>query len=253
MKIITVTIPFLAFALASSACLDSKPKRMTKSFIAASGDSSGDSSSSSPRDEANDELGEDEREERTDGTGSDKDEGPSQVPDMGEPKPRDSVSDPKVPNNPPDEKLKPEPEPVDASCHKGVAFICEVERIINVETNKLRASSGKGALVHTKEHCFVARVWSEDMAKSGRISHDGFPAVRQADYQKEFGKSTNYLAENVAMMSNGEADAAKIANQFVTMWWNSAGHKANMLGNHKYIGSGVSKKGNAFFATQLFN
>ncbi|RYZ88460.1 MAG: CAP domain-containing protein [Proteobacteria bacterium] len=147
----------------------------------------------------------------------------------------------------------PTTQDASSSCYKGDPYICEIESIIDVETNKLRASSGKSSLVHTKEHSFVSRTWSEQMASAGKIGHEGFPAVRKADYLKEFGKSTNYSAENVAMINDSGTNAAKIAEKFVTMWWGSEGHKANMLGNHKNIGSGVAKQGNRYYATQLFN
>ncbi len=143
--------------------------------------------------------------------------------------------------------------PVITDCYKGDAFICEIEMIIDAETNKLRATSGKSALVHSGGHSFISRQWSEAQALKARISHDGFPKDRSAAYDKEFGVRMSYFAENVAIASSSKGDAQAIAKQFVTMWWSSAGHKANMLGDYKSIGSGVAKKGNDYYATQLYS
>ncbi len=92
------------------------------------------------------------------------------------------------------------------------------------------------------------------MADKGQISHDGFPQDRKRALTAEFPSATwNFYAENVAMLSNSGTDATKIAEQFVEMWWKSPGHKANMVGNHKKIGVGVSKVGNKYYATQIFH
>ncbi|RYZ59303.1 MAG: CAP domain-containing protein [Proteobacteria bacterium] len=138
---------------------------------------------------------------------------------------------------------------VDALCYKADAFICEIEKIIVIETNKHRST----ALIHNKESSWVSRQWSDAQAKLGQISHDGFPAARKAALTAEFPTAKwSFYAENVAMNQSTGTDAAKIAKAFVEMWWNSAGHKANILGNYKSIGVGVSKKGNSYYATQIF-
>ncbi len=149
-----------------------------------------------------------------------------------------------------------EPEmknPVIADCYKGDAFICQIEKFIDEETNKLRVSSSKLPLLHAGGHSFISRQWSEFQASQSKISHEGFPQDRVAAFKKEFGTNALFLAENVAIITSSKTDAQSIAKQIVTMWWGSAGHKVNMLGNFKNIGSGVAKKGNDYYATQLYS
>ena len=139
----------------------------------------------------------------------------------------------------------------DKLCYKADAFICQIEQIIVAETNKLRSN---GALTQSMESSFVSRQWSQIQADRGDIGHEGFPAERKKALTAEFPTAKwNFFAENVAMLQNNGTDASKIAKQFIDMWWNSAGHKANMIGNYKNIGVGVAKKGNAYYATQIFH
>jgi uncharacterized protein YkwD len=152
-------------------------------------------------------------------------------------------------SSPPPVVPDPSTPAVDTLCYKADAFLCEIEKIIVEETNRHRSS----ALAQNKESCWVARQWSDAQAAKGQISHDGFPAARRAALTAEFPAAKwNFYAENVAMSQSSSLDASKIAKAFVEMWWNSAGHKENMLGNYKNIGVGVSKIGNSYYATQIF-
>ena len=58
--------------------------------------------------------------------------------------------------------------------------------------------------------------------------------------------------ENIAYIG-GVSDANKLAEQFMTNWMNSSGHRANILStNFESIGIGVYKSGNRVYATQEF-
>lgn len=158
----------------------------------------------------------------------------------------DSTSKPSpttTPNTP-----DPVPEKA-AACYKGDEFSCAVEAAIVVEMNRLRTSP----LPQSPEASFVARLWSSAQALTGKISHDGFPKDRQSVLIKEFpGDRIRFHAENVAMTGGSSNDPLKLAKTFVTMWYNSEGHRKNMLGNHKGVGVGVSIKGSKAYATQIF-
>ncbi len=136
------------------------------------------------------------------------------------------------------------------SCYKADDFTCKVEAAIVAQTNALRSSP----LVQSFESSFVARDWSEKQAKANAISHDGFPAARQQLLKAEFPKASwGFFAENVAMFGGGDnSDPEAVAKKFVTMWYNSEGHRKNMLGNYGHIGAGVYQSGNNFYATQIF-
>jgi len=149
--------------------------------------------------------------------------------------------------------------PQNADCYKGDVFTCKIERLITDKTNKYRATRGLQPLTHDANYSFVARDWSIKQGKSGRIGHSGFPSSRESVYRTEFGVSTDFNGENVAYTSmvgaSSQSDAAAeaVAQEFAVMWWNSSGHRANMLGKFKKIGVGIHKTSRgAWYATQIF-
>ncbi len=151
------------------------------------------------------------------------------------------------------------PAPQSADCYKADVFICKIESLIAAKTNKYRASRGLQPLTPSAKMDFVARDWSVKQSQSGRISHTGFPSARNAVYRAEFQQSFRFSGENVAYTSVGggsdqsDAAAERIAETFAVMWWNSSGHRANMLGRFGSIGVGVYKNSRgAWYATQLF-
>ena len=137
-----------------------------------------------------------------------------------------------------------------SECYKGDEFTCKVEYAIVRFTNEKRA--GLPALRHDKNLAFVARDWSRQQSQVGAISHTGFPFARNSVYQQEFGTGTQINAENVAMFSGGGGSPEEIARQFVDMWYNSPGHRANMLGGYQRLGAGVFKGAFGYYGTQIF-
>lgn len=183
-------------------------------------------------------------------------------PDTEEPSKPDPVQPKPDPVQPKPDPVQPKPDPVtpkpetpmqSSDCHKGDDFICAAEKACLEQTNKYRASSGKSALKHDPKVAWVSRDWSKQQANRNSISHDGFPAQRKQVYKGEFNTTVDFWAENVAMFGGANSDPVAVAKKFTDMWWNSAGHKANMLGNHKNLGCGIYKKGTSFYGTQLFN
>ncbi len=139
-----------------------------------------------------------------------------------------------------------------STCYKGDQFICDVEVAIVKLTNAKRA--GLPALTHDAQLAFVSRSWSKQQAAVANISHNGFPSSRAAEYQREFGKAVAISAENVAMTTYRDAGKAEdLAATLVEMWYGSEGHRRNMLGNYRRLGSGVFRSGNAVYATQIFS
>lgn len=147
----------------------------------------------------------------------------------------------------------PVPTPVVDECYKADAFICAIEKAIVEQTNEYRGS--RGSLKFSKKLGFAAREWSVAMGQRGFIGHAGFPSARMADLRAEFGDSSGIgmSGENVAMTGGSGSDAEAVARAFTRMWWNSAGHRSNMLGRHQAIGVGVYRKGSGmYYATQIF-
>lgn len=139
-----------------------------------------------------------------------------------------------------------------SDCYKGEPLICQIENLIIQKTNKFRGS--RTPLASAPHLSYVARKWSDTQASRSRIGHDGFPRQRVQVYNSEFGSSEviDISAENVAMSSGDEGSAEAIAEMFADMWWNSLGHRANMLGDYQLLGVGVSHQGSGWYGTQIF-
>ena len=146
-----------------------------------------------------------------------------------------------------------------SDCYKADEFVCKVERLIGEKTNKYREGRGLQPLALDAKIAFVSRDWSKKQASSGFISHSGFPSSRVSVYRQEFNVSRSLRGENVAMtgrvssMTQDDAAAERVAQEFAVMWWNSSGHRANMLGRFKSLGVGVYKNSRgSWYATQIF-
>lgn len=149
----------------------------------------------------------------------------------------------------------PPPDPnANAECYKGHPLVCEVELEILRQTNELRAQSGKPPLEHSARIAYVSRTWSTEQAKRGGIGHSGFPSARASVYENEFQQRAALNAENVAMsMANINEPPAEIARIFTRMWWNSSGHRRNMLGSFRKLGAGVHIRTDGYvYGTQIF-
>lgn len=143
------------------------------------------------------------------------------------------------------------PEPTSDDCIGADQFICAIEVAITFHTNNLRSSGDP--LKHHARLSYVSRDWSDRQAAAGSISHSGFPDDRRRVYSQAFpGDSVIIQAENVAYSSSNSTTADDVAKMFVNMWANSPGHRRNMLGDYDILGVGVTKKGNRYYATQIF-
>ena len=143
-----------------------------------------------------------------------------------------------------------------SDCYQGDEFTCQVEAEIARLTNLRRFNSGLGELTFHGHLSFVARTWSDIQAQRNSIGHDGFPSHRAGVYRNEFGSMEDIAirGENVAMYSWGAGQTAEaVAAQLTTQWWQSSGHRANMLGSYDGIGVGVARRSNgSVFGTQIF-
>lgn len=141
--------------------------------------------------------------------------------------------------------------PVLTSCYQGDEWTCAVEAAIVAKTNSKR---GSNPLAQSFETSFVARDWSAAQLASNRLSHDGFPQERSETLRVNFPDLDFFFAaENVAMTQTNATTADAVAEEIVEMWWNSSGHKRNMLGPYQYLGAGVARSGRIVYATQLFH
>lgn len=97
-----------------------------------------------------------------------------------------------------------------------------------------------------------ARIKSKDMGDNNYFSHEDLSGKLITEKMKQDGVSYRAWGENIAYIG-GVSDANKLAEQFMTNWMNSSGHRANILStNFESIGIGVYKSGNRVYATQEF-
>lgn len=144
----------------------------------------------------------------------------------------------------------------DGECYKGEEFECAAEKEILRLNNEYRASSGRSALATTAHANWTARDWSKKQGARGSIGHDGFPGSRTAVHKAEFGSMEGiwFGGENVAYFGGfGDQTPEEAGRRLAQMWWNSSGHRANMLGNYAGVGIGVFKTARgSVFGTQIF-
>ena len=111
-------------------------------------------------------------------------------------------------------------------------------------TNEKRASRGLKPLNANWELSRVARYKSQDMANNKYFSHTSPTYGSPFNMIKNFGIKYRSAGENIAY---GQRTPAQVVNS----WWNSAGHRANML-NANYTDIGVGYGANGNYWTQMF-
>jgi uncharacterized protein YkwD len=117
-----------------------------------------------------------------------------------------------------------------------------MESAILNQINSYRQSQGLQPLVADPGLMQAARGRSQDQARKGVMSHDGFEQS-----VKHLGLSGT--AENVAM-NKGHKDPA---SQSVQGWLNSPGHHKNIVGNYTKTGIAVEQAPDgSYYYTQLF-
>jgi uncharacterized protein YkwD len=117
-------------------------------------------------------------------------------------------------------------------------LLTEGERILAL-VNEARVSNGLSPLLRIDTLDALALEHSQNMAKTGVLSHDGFD-TRADSIERSLGSS--YVGENVAM-------GYESAKAFVDGWLNSPGHRANIMNpSYRRTGIGYYKS----YATQIF-
>ena len=128
----------------------------------------------------------------------------------------------------------------------------EVESMIFNKVNEERAKNGLAPLSYNSTMEHYARVKSQDMGDRGYFDHNNPEGELMTAQMLRDGVTYNAWGENIAYIG-GISDANALANQFMTNWMNSSGHRANILSsNFTSIGVGVYKIGNTVYATQEF-
>lgn len=158
---------------------------------------------------------------------------------------------PNVPNTPVVDETPSTPSEDDTT-NADTNFMAEVETAIFNKVNEERKKAGVPALTYNTTMQKYARIKSQDMGDNNYFSHEDLNGNLITTQMKNDGVSYKAWGENIAYIS-GVSDANALAEQFMTKWMNSSGHRANILStNFSSIGVGVYKIGNKVYATQEF-
>ncbi len=131
-------------------------------------------------------------------------------------------------------------------------FSDQVEQLIFNKVNEERAKAGVPALSYNSTMETYARIKSKDMGDKNYFDHKDLNGELITAQMARDGVSYSAWGENIAYIG-GVSDAAALADQFMTNWMNSQGHRENILStNFSSIGVGVYKSGNRYYATQEF-
>ena len=169
---------------------------------------------------------------------------PEQTPSVPEETP--STPDTPVVDETPDNSTE------DNSTNADTNFMAAVEQAIYNKVNEERAKAGVPALTYNNTMQKYARIKSQDMGDNNYFSHEDLNGNLITTQMKNDGVSYKAWGENIAYIG-GNVSADALAQQFMTNWMNSVGHRANILStNFSSIGVGVYKIGNKVYATQEF-
>ncbi len=155
-------------------------------------------------------------------------------------------SKPSTPSNPSTSPKPSTPSTNDAD------FVAQVEQMIFNKVNEERSKAGVTPLTYNSTMEKYARIKSKDMSVRNYFDHKNPEGQLITAQMQQDGVSYRAWGENIAYIQ-GISDLNALANQFMTNWMNSPGHKQNILStNFTSIGIGVYKSGNTFHATQEF-
>ncbi|MEM0372570.1 MAG: CAP domain-containing protein [archaeon] len=142
----------------------------------------------------------------------------------------------------------------DASEESRASFFLEatggVEKIVFQKVNAERAKNGLAPLAWSEELAEKARAHSASMAEQRVLSHDGFEE-RVTSVSMPF----RGAAENVAKVWSPEGKKdEEVADDAVSQWMGSEGHRTNILGPYSYSGVGVryNEEEGFYYFTQIF-
>lgn len=153
---------------------------------------------------------------------------------------------------PPVSQEKPSTSTKDDTTNVDDSFMAEVEKAIYNKVNEERTKAGISSLTYNDVMQKYARIKSKDMGDNNYFSHEDLNGNLITTKMRNDKVSYKAWGENIAYIG-GKSNADSLAQQFMTNWMNSPGHRANILSDKfSSIGVGVYKIGNKVYATQEF-
>ena len=147
---------------------------------------------------------------------------------------------------------EPEVKPEVDTAPSEQQFLAAVEQRIYELVNVKRQEAGLFTLSYNTTMQKYARLKSQDMGNNGYFDHKDLNGQLITAKMDADGVTYQAWGENIAYIGGASVDG--IADQFMTNWMNSDGHRANILSNNfDSIGVGVYQIGDKVYATQEFH
>lgn len=133
-------------------------------------------------------------------------------------------------------------------------FMPYVEQLIFDKVNEERKKVGIDPLKNDPIMNQYAKTKSKDMGDRQYFSHENPEGNLMNVFMQQDGIQYQAWGENIAYISGDVNESLEIiAEQFMSNWMNSKGHRENILStNFKSLGIGVYRVGNKIYATQEF-
>lgn len=109
------------------------------------------------------------------------------------------------------------------------SFVATLERRVHEKVNARRRTNGVAEIGYDADLAAAARAHSRDMAERDYFSHTAPGDSSFADHYTDEGVSCRALGENILYRSLRSEDVDTVAENVVTQWMNSSGHRANIL------------------------
>lgn len=131
-------------------------------------------------------------------------------------------------------------------------WIYDLEDAILSGINEIRADSGSATLVMNDILADVARNHSTDMGVHDYFEHDSRDGTEFGDRIKDAGIFYTKAGENICKKGTDAStqDISEVADAVVEAWYNSEGHRINMLdGDFNQAGVGCYQADDALYVT----
>ncbi|SEO29107.1 Cysteine-rich secretory protein family protein [Halogranum amylolyticum] len=133
------------------------------------------------------------------------------------------------------------------------SFAAQVERRVHEKVNARRRANGLSDLGYDADLAAAARAHSQDMIDRDFFSHVAPGDSSFADHYEDEGVSCSGLGENILYRSLRSEDVDAVAENVVTQWMNSAGHRENILDDGWLVeGIGAVVSDGRIYVTQGF-
>jgi len=138
-------------------------------------------------------------------------------------------------------------KPADGTTTPPPTDFAQVEQNILYLVNDIRATWGRQPLQMHDQTRELARAHSRDMANNNFFSHTSPTTGSFADRFNNAGISYSAAAENIHKNTVGDARTA------FNGWYNSPGHRQNMLSrDYTHTGIGIAERNGTYYYTQKF-